>query len=750
MKFPRLSSLAIITALLLLAASLRIVGWLDAPPGMRYDEMTVVYEADDIRSGDRPIYMDGSAEEPLYHYLFAIVEDTLGPSLFAQRWLSGMLGVIAVAATYALGKQMFNMRVGLIAAAISASAFWALMYSRMGLRIIALPAFVLIGMLFLWTGLNAAASHLAISRSRILAVFAGTFFGLSAYTYSATRLLPFIFIVFFIYLFIFNRSTLRRVGLNLALTLIIGLIIAAPLAIHIANVPVAERRLGEVEGPLDALRRGEVTPLINSTVITAGMFAFTGDPESLYNIPNRPVFDLITGVFFYLAIVWCLIQIIKRRKAQHPERSAELEEVSTQSKDAGDANAAPLATARPSTAIDAAKSAASISAQDAYTFVLIWLLFGLIPPMLTWPAASNSHGILAQTPAFLIAAIGLDAIAIKVSVWRKKGVEALRQRPLGLAGSSSELIPAKASIPSSISGLIIGLVLLVHTVHSVYDYFFTWANLPGVRIENAANITATAQYFAKQPVSSPIVFSSGDVTHFNPWSATAFRLIAPVGYRNARWFDARSSFIFPQGATDLTLINSANDDAPAPLDSRLIEDLFPVVESSSFVTAYFSATHLVSSLNTRLITLTQAVLNWPSEIHLAAPKFPVSFGDHLDLLGYEVRKPIVQPGKNIRLTTYWRAQSIGLKPLSIFVHVLNDRNEIAAQWDGFTIDQHYVQTGDIIVQVHFIPLPADFSEGTYTLQIGLYEYKTSSRIPIEINGQALADRVLLQSVQIKK
>ncbi|HZY44879.1 MAG TPA: hypothetical protein VFF70_09035, partial [Anaerolineae bacterium] len=362
---------------------------------------------------------------------------------------------------------------------------------------------------------------------------------------------------------------------------------------------------------------------------------------------------------------------------------------------------------------------------DAYAFILIWLFFGLAPSMLTWPAASNSHGILAQMPAFIIAAIGLDAIVTRVE-----------HSPL-----------AKSRL---LAGLLVIIILFIHSLHSIVDYFGTWANLSSVRAEYAANMTSTAQYFAQNPASTPLVFSSGNVTHYNPWSATAFRLIVPVGYRNARWFDARSSFIFPRGGTDLMLVNIANDDAPAPLDNRLIEDLFPIVEPASLVSAYFSATDLVSSLNTRLITLTQAMVNWPSEIHLDAPKFPIPFDDRIDLIGYDVRKSIVQPGKNIRLTTYWRAQNIGLRPLSIFVHVLNDRHAIAAQWDGFTIDQHYVQAGDIIVQVHFIGLPPDFPEGAYDMEVGLYEAETGVRVPIKIDEQSITDRVLLQSITVQK
>lgn len=665
--------LTLMIALLLAATFLRFVAWLDAPPGMRYDEMTVVYEADEIRAGARPIYLDGSAEEPLYHYLFAIAQDTIGSHFFTQRWLSAAFGLIAVAAIYALGKRMFNPRIGLLAAALSVAAFWSLMYSRVGLRIIALPAFVLLAMIFLWRGLDQDLRGLERPR-RSDFIIAGVLFGLSAYTYSATRMLPFILITFSIYLFVFNRAQFRRRGFNLGLALLIGIMIALPMVIHIATVPAAERRLGEVEGPLDALQRGEVTPLISSTLVTASMFIAKGDPEWLYNIPDRPIFDIVTGAIFYAGVFLYL-----RKFRQVP-----------------------------------------------YAFVLIWLLIGLAPSMLTWPAASNSHGILAQSPAFLIAAVAMDAIAAK----------------------AQSLTRARVMYGSIIAG-----VLLIHSVTSINDYFNRWATDNTVRIEHQAGITATARYFGRQPSPMALVFSSGDVMHWNPWSVTAFRMITPMGYRNARWFDARSSFIFPQGQTDLTLINAALDDAPAPLDARLIEDLFPIIGPSPLATQYFSATHLVSSLNTRLMTLTQAAVRWPVGAPIdQSAVLPITFEDRIELIGYDVRRSIVQPGKNIRLTTYWRTQNIGLEPASFFVHVLDERGRIAAQWDGYNFSPQYVQADDIIVQVHFIPIPLDFAEGTYRLELGLYLPTETGqpRVPIMIDGRPVADRVLLSSIQVKR
>ncbi len=677
-RLRRVSSLTWMVALLLAATFLRFVAWHAAPPGMRYDEMTVVYEADEIRAGARPIYMDGSAEEALYHYFFAAAQDLIAPHLFTLRWLSAAFGLISVAGLYTLGRLMFNRRVGLLAAALAMVAFWSLLYSRLGLRLIALPAFVSVAMMFLWRGLNLARVSEAVNplhdqpspgSSRRDFTIAGIFFGLSAYTYSAARMLPLVFIGFLVYLLIFNRTFLRQQGVNLLLMLSIAVVIVLPLAVHIATVPVAERRLGEVEGPLEALQRGEITPLVNSTISTAGMFIAGGDPEWLYNIPNRPVFDPITGLLFIVAVLICLWKL----------------------------------------------------RQPAYAFVLIWLLAGLLPAMLTWPAASNSHSILAQAPAFLLAAIGIDAMATH---WPR------------------------------FAPLVILIVLGIFTVFSIDDYFLRWASDPTVRMEHQADIATLAQQIERLPGGRPIVFSSGDVTHWNPWSVTAFRMMAPMGYTNTRWFDARSSFVFPQGQTDLTLINVASDDQPAPLDGRLIEDLFPIVEPDPAADGVYSATHLVSSLNTRLITLTQA-----SVTTVAGPigteisrslVLPIAFDDRLELIGYEVRKPIVQAGKNIRLTTYWRATDRRLEPLSFFVHVLDENGKIAAQWDGYTYAPYYVQPGDIIAQVHFIPIPANFAEGAYRLQLGIYHSLTGERLPIMIDGQPAADRVWLQTIEIRK
>jgi 4-amino-4-deoxy-L-arabinose transferase-like glycosyltransferase len=647
-----------LVALLLVATFLRLAAWRDAPPGLRFDEMLVTLQAEEIQQGARPVYIDAIYEEPLYHYLTALAFSLFGAHLFTLRFVSLALSVLTIPVLYVLARRMIGQRAALLATALYALSFWALMYSRLGLRLIAFPLLLMLGLYFVWRGLA--------RQRRLDFVWAGLWLGLVTYTYAAMRLLPVWWIALIVCLILCDRSRARRSALGLISTTAIALVIALPMMLHFTNNPAADRRLGEVTGPIEALLSGDVFPLINSTVLTAAMFFVQGDPETLYNIPNRPVFDLLAGALFVVGVVMALQRWRNVKSA----------------------------------------------------FLLAWLAVGLIPSVLTWPAGSHNHTLMAQPVVFMLAGLGAACVA--------------------------------ARFPR-IAPILIALLLGLTTARSVIDYFSGWASLPAVRTEHQAGIAAIAPRVAELARDRPVVFSSGAVTHWEPWSVTTFRLTAPLGYTATRWFDARSSFIFPQGQTDLTLINAALDDRPAPLDGRLSEELFPTVQPLSGGETY-SATQVVSSLNTRLITLTQASVAWPPEAQVAPPaQLPLTFSDQLQLIGYDLRRTEIPIGRNIRLTTYWRAQQpLGSKPTSIFVHVLDQDGHLAAQWDGFTIAPEYVQAGDIIAQVHFIPIPPNFTPGEYQLALGRYYPRQANqpRLTLQLDGQPVADRVLLQPVRM--
>ena len=154
------------------------------------------------------------------------------------------------------------------------------------------------------------------------------------------------------YLLIFQRSIFKRVWWRYLLAIGIAALIALPMFIEISRTPGGEKRTEVVGGPLIELRKGNVQPAIDTTLGTLGMFTFAGDPEWLYNVENRPVFDWITGLFFYLGVMVCLIRL-KRVESG---------------------------------------------------FALVWLIVGIAPAFVSIPAASFSHTVAALPVVYMLAA----------------------------------------------------------------------------------------------------------------------------------------------------------------------------------------------------------------------------------------------------------------------------------------------------------------------------------------------------------
>lgn len=368
-NFQRLWSMV---GILLIATAFRFFAIDSAPPGWRDDEL-IEYNMDRrIADGWRPLFItEAEGHEPVYHYLHAATIVLFGDNLIGYKWLPLAFGLLTLALTYALARKMFGGRVALIAAALLAVSFWPVMYARFGVRHIGTLPWLLAAMYLLYPGLTTTESTEGTEKKqthpRVLNVLRGLLAGIclaaGLMTYFAGRAVPLILAGFLGYLLIFHRSILKRVWWHYAAAIALGALLAAPMFIEIANTPGAERRTEVVGGPLIELRKGNVQPAIETTLGTLGMFTFAGDPESLYNVPGRPVFDWITGAFFYLGVLVCLIRL-KRVESG---------------------------------------------------FALAWLVIGIAPAFVSVPAASFSHTIAALPVVYVITAIGVVTISDKMT-----------------------------------------------------------------------------------------------------------------------------------------------------------------------------------------------------------------------------------------------------------------------------------------------------------------------------------------------
>lgn len=84
------------------------------------------------------------------------------------------------------------------------------------------------------------------------------------------------------------------------------------------------------------------------------------------------------------------------------------------------------------------------------------------------------------------------------------------------------------------------------------------------------------------------------------------------------------------------------------------------------------------------------------------------------------------PGQDLRLSTGWQ-QAGPPQPVKIFIHLLDSQGEIAAQWDGLGAAWEGWRSGDALLHMHALPLPADLPAGVYKVRLGLYHPQSGTR-----------------------
>jgi 4-amino-4-deoxy-L-arabinose transferase-like glycosyltransferase len=474
----------IMVAILLIAAAFRFLAIDSAPPGWRDDEL-IEFDMDRrIADGWRPLFIaEAEGHEPVYHYLHAGTILLFGDNIIGYKWLPLASGLLTIALTYALARRMFRrveriviaseakqsplalqkiasssedtprndgaIRIALLAAALLAVSFWPVMYSRFGVRHIGVLPWMLAAFYLLYPSVpttalprfSAEGAQLprpfrARVRGEGRTLLAGIFLAAAMMTYFAGRAVPLILIGFLLYLLVFHRSVLRQVWWRYLLAIGIAMLVALPMFVEIASTPGGEKRTEVVGGPLIELLQGDVQPAIRTTLGTLGMFTFAGDPEWLYNIENRPVFDWITGFFFYLGVIICLIRL-KRIESG---------------------------------------------------FVLAWLVVGIAPAFVSIPAASFSHTIAALPVVYVLAALGVVEITVLIGRWMKRQRDRAAEGQRG--GISSSLI---LSISLSLILVMLGGWLTLR------DYFGTWANEYIVRFQYHAPTRDIAKWLELNP-----------------------------------------------------------------------------------------------------------------------------------------------------------------------------------------------------------------------------------------------------------
>ena len=108
-----------------------------------------------------------------------------------------------------------------------------------------------------------------------------------------------------------------------------------------------------------------------------------------------------------------------------------------------------------------------------------------------------------------------------------------------------------------------------------------------------------------------------------------------------------------------------------------------------------------------------------------------------------------QLGQPMFFNTRWQVTRSADYPLSIMAHLLDAQGRVVAGGDGLGVPIEVWQAGDVIRQTHRLDLPRDLAPGTYWIETGIYRLDTMERYRILQGDQAIGDRLLLASVEVK-
>ena len=713
---------AVLLIVLLLAFTLRVWNLTGVPPGLTHDEANHGREAIGILAGVLRLFFPlNYGSEPLYSYTAALSMALLGRGLFALRLVNVLFGVLAIAITYAWAAPRFGRAVALLGAALLAVSFWPLAGSREALRAGMLPFFLAMAVWFFWrllkptvdgrpptaartspggtpspSGRGVASrpafedadstvatrhpppatrhSPLAAVGRRSSAVLFGLFTAATLYIYLAARVSWLLFPLFLGYLALWHRAAFRRAWRPALAGLLLAGLLAAPLFLYLRAHPEMQTRLDMLDGPLQAIAAGQWRPVLANAAdaLLAFVWPGRGDQFLAYNIPGRPVFDAVSAVFFVVGLAVCLWRW--RR--------------------------------------------------PAYAFLLLWLAVGILPSLVTGPTANTTRNLAALPAVFLIPAIGFVTLTGGRSHAKTPSTSSSKSL-VYLASLRETFFTRHSPLATLLAVLWLGYAAFV----SGRDYFARWANMPEVRGAYQSTLVAALGHVAAHyPDAEPVVFSSvyPGAAH-DPSIALVLAAGRPALSQTARWADGRAALVIPPGPS-LIVIPASTPPHPA------LRPWLTALESVAMRPDDLDPRFTVYELDGDRAAADLAAWGVP----------PVGFDGAVELVAARWLSASTPPGATAELLTAWRvldprrAGPAGPPTFAtdavLFTHVLDGAGGLLAQRDSLDAPSWAWRTGDLLVQIHTLAVPASAAPGDYAAVAGLYDRATGVRLPASSGG----------------
>ncbi len=671
----------LMVATLVVATFFRFYAPCTMPPGPSHDELRMMDLGEMIVEGERPIHWTISySAEPLFMYLLALVMPVWGFTPFGARLVTRFAGLLLIPVAHRLTRRLFGRRIALFTSGVLAVTWWPLFFSRVALRGITLPLTFTGAIICLWRGL--ALDEDRTLRTRTTAhwgwlVGGGALTGLTWYTFTAARGLAILLPMLLVYLGLLGAIPLGQLGRIALVTLVMASLVAAPFIYEMQVHPGApETRLDQLGGVVDQLLAGNLVPFAKQALNTAGLFLVTGDPNWRYNIAERPVFGPLLGA---IAILGLALSVAHWRQPRH-------------------------------------------------ALLILWLLLGVAPSVLTPEAPSFVRGIGTLPVVAVFPAIGAVAICDWVALRTGRSLARL--------------------------GAVLVVVLIpLNGLVTFRDSFFVWTARPEVREIYQASLTEAFRDLNHSNLEGPLWISE-------PFPDDRHLLLAKrVLHRKAielRWFDADRALILPpaSGVRRYLLADFAEPDQR--LFARWMGDATELLERHTDSPASKTSTYrLYQAVGGPWVEeeLSQIEAQSTASLDLETERpvtLPSRFEDVATMLGYELVDDRLAPEDQVHVSLYWRVHKPVYEPIASFVHLLDQENNVVGQYDGFDVPPWHWEPGAVIAQVYRFTIDEHTREGPHWLEAGLYHSQTMERLMVvDEAGFVLGDRLVLQRVTVR-
>lgn len=289
---------------------LRLFDLVAVPDGILYDEAYNTVDAARAFSDPTPFFHGNFGREAGFIYLQALAINLFGYNSFAVRFPSAALGLLTVAVAYPLFTRLFGRAVALLSVAWLSWSLWHVIFSRIGLRAIALPLVLALTFYCYSRGVSQLDLHRPpaagpASRGTAWSWFAlaGVFLGFAQYTYTAARFAPLALALAAALRIIANPRRARDTIVALGISALAAFVVFLPLGLYFVSHPADFSERARQVSVLNVEQRQDLlADLKDSAVATVGIFGARGDGNWDRNVSGLPALDPPSFALFLVGI----------------------------------------------------------------------------------------------------------------------------------------------------------------------------------------------------------------------------------------------------------------------------------------------------------------------------------------------------------------------------------------------------------------------------------------------------------------